>query len=367
MTTNLPHELRSARLTVLAALAVRLGELEPARHAVDTALSRLRDADEDVVAELVPAAWREAGLSEEPPALDAEDEQPALVLLTACCHPSLPEAARIALVLSIVAGLPTAEVARAFAVPDSVMAQRLAWAQNRVQPVLGWTIDPEEAEAQLCRVLDVLLLIFDDGVVHPHTHVDLPAEALGITRVIVEIFHSSQEPRALLSLMVLTRARRDARRGTDGALVPLESQDRSRWHRDEIDEGLFLLRSSRRAGRNGPHQVRAAIQAEHVTAADAQDTDWERVLSLHDELLQMAPSDAVILARATAMAAARGPQTALDTIERLGLDTHLYHATRAHLLRMLDRPEDADHAWTAAVSRVRGAQEHARLRGEMER
>ncbi len=366
MTTTLPHELRSARLTVLAALAIHLGDLQPACVAVDAAMARLRDAHQDVIAGLVPTAWREAGLAEDPPALDAEDEQPALVLLSACCHPSLPEAARIALMLSVVAGLPTAEVARAFAVPDTVMEQRLAWARNRIRPVLGWAIDPDEAEAHLCRVLDVLLLIFDDGVVHPHTHVDLPTEALEITRVIVEIFHSSQEPRALLSLMVLTRARRDARQGADGALVPLESQDRSRWHRDEIEEGLFLLRSSKRAGRNGPHQVRAAIQAEHVTAADTRDTDWERVLALHDELFQMAPSDAVILARATAMAAARGPQTALDTIERLGLDTHLYHATRAHLLKMLGRDEDADHAWTAAVSRVRGAQEHARLRGEME-
>jgi len=366
MSTSLPHELRSARLTVLAALALRLEDMAPARAAVDSALAALVHADEDVLTELVPTAWRAAGLDETPPALSAEDEQPALVLLAACCHPSLPEAARIALMLSVVAGVSTEEVSRAFAVPASVMEQRLTWAQNRVRPLLTMPIDDEAAESSLCRVLDVLLLVFDDGVVHPHTHVDLPAQALATTRVIVEIFHSSQEPRALLALMLLTRARRDARRGDDGSLVPLEVQNRSLWHRDEIEEGLFLLRSSKRAGRNGPYQVRATIQAAHVTAQDADQTDWDRLLALHDELLQMAPSDAVILARATAMAAARSPQTALDTIERLGLDTHLYHATRAHLLKMLHREEEADHAWTAAVSRVRGAQEHARLRGEME-
>jgi len=367
MSTPLPHELRSARLTVLAALAVRLGDLGPARDAVDGALATLREAGGDVLTELVPTAWRAAGLDEQPPTIEAEDEQPALVLLAACCHRTLPEAARIALMLSIAAGVSTEEVSRAFAVPTSVMEQRLAWAQNRVRPLLSESIPEERAEAELCRVLDVLLLIFDDGIVHPHAHVDLPAEALATARVVVEIFHSSQEPRALLALMVLTRARRDAREGEDGALVPLEVQDRSLWHRDEIEEGLFLLRSSKRAGRNGPYQVRATIQAEHVTAEDPEHTDWDRVLALHDELLTMAPSDSVILARATALAAARGPETALEGIDRLGLDSHLYHATRAHLLRMLGRDEDADHAWTAAVSRVRGAQEHAELRGEMRR
>lgn len=367
MSTSLPHELRSARLTVLAALALHLGDMAPARAAVDDALADLTQARDDVLTELVPTAWRIGGLDEPHSALSAEDEQPALALLAACCHRSLPEAARIALMLSVVAGLSTEEVSKAFAVPESVMEQRLAWAQNRVRLVLAEPIDEDEADATLCRVLDVLLLIFDDGVVHPHMHVDLPAEALATTRVIVEIFHSSQEPRALLALMLLTRARRDARHGADGSLVPLEVQDRSLWHRDEIEEGLFLLRSSKRAGRNGPYQVRASIQAAHVTAQDASQTDWDRLLALHDELLQMAPSDAVILNRATAMAAARGPRAALDGIERLGLDTHLYHATRAHLLRMLDRDEEADHAWTAAVSRVRGAHEHAQLRGEMQR
>lgn len=367
MTTLLPHETRSARLTVLAALAVRLGDLEVAQTAVDAALAAVLEEHGDVLVDLVPAAWRAAGLADEPPTLDAEDERPAITVMGACCHPSLPQVARIALVLRIASGLPVSEIARIFAVPEHVMAQRLLWAQARVSPALGATIEPEDAEPHLCRLLDVLLLIFDDGIRHPHTAVDLPAEALATARVIVEVFHSSQEPRALLAIMLLTRARRDARQGPDDALIPLEHQDRSRWHRDEIEEGLFLLRSSRRAGRNGPYQVRARIQALHVTATSADDTDWDKILALHDELLLMAPSDPVVLSRAATLASIGGPQAALETVERLELDTHLYHATRAHLLRMLGREEEADRAWTAAVSRARGAQEHAPLRGEMER
>lgn len=367
MTTTLPHELRSARLTVLAALATRLGDIEQARSAVDAALVAVREAEGNVLVDLVPAAWRAAGLDEPPPAIDAEDEQPALRLLAACCHPSLPQVARIALVLSVAAGLPDSEIARIFSVPDTVMTKRLTWAQARVNPVLGTQIEQDDAEPHLCRLLDVLLLIFDDGIRHPHTVVDLPAEALATARVVVEVFHFSQEPRALLAIMLLTRARRDARQGDDGALIPLEHQDRSRWHADEIEEGLFLLRSSRRAGRNGPYQVRAQIQALHVTATSADDTDWDKILALHDKLLLMAPSDPVVLSRAATLASIGGPQAALETVERLELDTHLYHATRAHLLRMLGREEEADRAWTAAVSRARGAQEHAPMRGEMER
>lgn len=367
MSTTLPHEMRSSRLTVLAALAIRLGDIEPAQAAVDSALTAVRDAQGDVLTELVPAAWRAAGLDEPAPALDAEDEQPALVLLGACCHPSLPQVARIALVLSVAAGLPVAEIAGVFSVPPTVMAQRLTWARTRVRPALGQTIARDQAEPHLCRLLDVLLLIFDDGIADPSNSVDLPTEALATTRVVVEIFPCFPEPRALLSLMILTRARRNARQGEDGSLVPLEYQDRSRWHRREIEEGLFLLRSSKRAGRNGPYQVRAHIQALHATASSADATDWKKMLVLQDELLRMAPSDPVALARAATLASIHGPQAALETVELLELDTHLYHATRAHLLRMLGREEEADQAWTAAVSRVRGDAEHAPLRGEMER
>lgn len=367
MSTTLPHEMRSARLTVLAALAIRLGDIEPAQSAVDSALTAVREARGDVLTDLVPAAWRAAGLDEPPPDLDADDEQPALILLGACCHPSLPQVARIALVLGIAAALPVAEIARVFSVPETVMAQRLTWARTRVRPALGQAIARDQAEPHLCRLLDVLLLIFDDGVADPNSPVDLPAEVLATTRVIVEIFHCSQEPRALLSLMILTRARRDARQADDGSLVPLEHQDRSRWHRREIEEGLFLLRSSKRAGRNGPYQVRAHIQALHATASSADDTDWTKMLALQDALLAMAPSDPVALSRAATLASIHGPQAALETVELLELDTHLYHATRAHLLRMLGREEEADHAWIAAVSRVRGDVEHAPLRGEMER
>jgi len=367
MTTSLPLELRSARLTVLAALASRLGEICPARAAVDSALTVLREADGDVMAELVPRAWAAAGLDEAAPDVDPDDDRPVLALLAACCHPSLPEAARIALMLSVATGLPTAEVARVFAVNETVMDHRLTWAATRVRPLVGAPLPDDALEASLCRVLDVLLLVFDDGLTHPNTQVDLPAEALETTRVVVELFHWSQEPRALLALMVLIRARRDARRGEDGALIPLEAQDRDLWHDAEIEEGLFLLRSSKRSGRFGPYQVRAAIQAAHITARTSEETDWDRLLFLHDELLRMAPSDDVVLGRATAMANVRGAEPALEAIERLGLDSHLFHATRAHLLRSLGREEEADHAWTAAVSRVRGAREHAELRGEMER
>lgn len=367
MSTSFTHELRSARLTILAALAVQLGDIDAARRAVDGAITALSGQDTDVVRNLTGAAWEAADLNPPAPAIDPEDEYPVLTLLTACGHPSLPQVARIALMLSAGAGLDTEEISRVFAVSTETMERRLGWSADRVRPLMSEPIADQVAAESLGRVLDVLMLVFDDGVVHPHCHVDLPAEAVETTRVLVELFPGEQEPRALLALMLLTRARRDARQSADGSLVPLEVQDRSLWHRSEIEEGLFLLRGSKRAGRTGPYQIRASIQAAHVTAEQGQDTDWDALLALHDQLMQVAPSDTAALSRATTLSAVRGPQAALQAVERLGLDNHLYHATRAHLLRQMGHDEEAEHAWTAAVARVRGASEHARMRGELGR
>lgn len=368
MPSPLPRELRSARLRALAGLTARLGDLSAARAALDDVLSRpARGAEDWAPDALLARAWEAAGQDRPADRVAAEDTTDVLRLLASCAHRSLPEAARIALVLSAAAGLSTEAIGRAFSAPESVMAQRLAWAEARVRASLAEPIAAEDASTQLGRVLDVLLLIFDDGVVHPHSRVDLPWEAVETTRVIVELFHGEQEPRALLALMLLARARRDARQEPDGTLRALEVQDRDLWRHDEIQEGLFLLRGSQREGRTGPYQVRASIQAAHVTAHEAQDTDWPRLLALYDRLMQLAPSDTVALGRACAVAEVEGPESALDSVERMGLDTHLYHATRAELLRRMGRAEEADRAWTAAVSRVRGVTEHQRLRGELQR
>lgn len=369
MTRSLPRALRSARLRVLATMVARIGDIATCRAAVDHAVGIVDDSQEapdDVVATVLELAWTAAGQDAVPPQVPVDDSDEVLVLLAACCHSSLPAAARIALMLTVAGGLPTAEVARAFSVPDATMEQRLAWSQNRIRGLLDQPITPELVAARLGSVLDVLVLIFDDGIVHPRCHVDLPYEAAEMTRVVVELFAAEQEPRALMAIMLLTRARRDARQAEDGSLIPLSAQDRSLWHQDEIAEGLFLLRGSRRDNRFGPFQVRASIQAAHVTSARAEDTDWDRILALYDQLQALTPSDAVALGRAAALAEVRGAEAALETVERLDLDSHLFHATRADLLGRLGRQEEADRAWTAAVSRVRGASEHARLRGHLD-
>ncbi|MET0467746.1 MAG: DUF6596 domain-containing protein [Aeromicrobium sp.] len=363
MVAPLSPELRSARLSALSSAAVRLGDVAAASTAVDEALKSPVTSTQELVARTFAAAGLDPGSA----TAATEDPHDVLVTLSACCHPSLPEVARIALMLSVAAGLPSADVARAFAVPEDTMAHRIAWAQNRVRLALGAAIPEPDHPEHLGRVLDVLLLIFDDGITHPHCQADLPQEALDTTRALVELFPAEQEPRALLALMLLTRARRDARLDDDGALISLDLQDRSLWHRADIDEGLFLLRGSKREGRTGRYQVAASIQAEHVSAREPGDTDWDRILALHDRLLQLAPSDTVVLGRAVALAEVRGPELALELVEGLGLDSHLFHATRAALLRRLGRDEEADRAWIAAQARVRGAAEHARLSGRMER
>jgi RNA polymerase sigma-70 factor (ECF subfamily) len=371
MTSTLPRELRSARLRTLGALALRLDDLCAANAAVDEALTRIvrddADLSADAVTPLLRHAWAAADQPSDPPDLAPDESDEALVLLAACCHGSLPEAARIALMLSVAGGLPTGEIACAFSVPDDVMARRLTWSRQRAGTWLREPITPELRAMRLGRVLDVLMLIFDDGIVHPHCPADLPLEAVEIARVVLELFPGEAEPRALLAIMLLTRARRAARQDEDGAMVPLGSQDRSLWHRAEIDEGLFLLRGSQRQNRFGPYQLRASIQAAHVTAQDTADTDWDRILALHDQLMQVDPSDAVALSRGMALAEVRGAESALAFVEGLGLDSHVFHATRADLLARLGRTQEAEQAWLAAVARVRGAQEHARLRGTGER
>jgi RNA polymerase sigma-70 factor (ECF subfamily) len=368
MTASLPRELRAARLRALSGLAAHLGDITAARAAVDGVLGTPDRGAEDWEPDaLLARAWEAAGQGRPAGLVAQDDTTDVLRLLSACAHRSLPEAARIALVLSVAAGMSTDDVGKAFAAHESVMAQRLAWAEARVRPVLADPIAEQDVPEQLGRVLDVLMLIFDDGVVHPHAQVDLPWEAVETTRVLVELFHGEQEPRALLALMLLTRARRDARQEPDGTLRALEVQNRDLWHHAEIEEGLFLLRGSQRRGRTGPYQVRASIQAAHVTAHEASDTDWPRLLTLYDRLMEIAPSDAVALGRACAVAEVTGPEAALESVERMGLDTHLYHATRAELLRRMGRADEADRAWTAAVARVRSAAEHQRMRGALER
>lgn len=365
-----------ARVRAVAALMARLGHPTAVRRAVAGVCDHV--ADRDDVAAWLDLAWP-AALAEldalgeplpddtEPPTLD-DDSAARWGLLFVCCHGNLPAAARIVLTLALFSGLSTASLARATGVAEATLAQRLSRVESRVRGrVPPVPQDPVALDARLSRVLAVVMAIFEDGRTLPGPDgADLPAEAVGIGRTVVDLFPDHPEARSLLAYMLMVRARRDARQAPDGSLVPLTAQDRSRWRHDEIEEGLFLLRSSRRRGAEGRYHLLARIQSIHVTTDDPRDTDWERILGLYDRLLRRWPSETIMLHRVSALAEVAGPARALAEIERLGGDSHLFHATRADLLVRLGRTEEADRAWTAAVARARAASEHARATGRLE-
>ncbi len=383
MTSVLTEEQRRARVLAVAVLLARLADATVVRQAVDTAMATVAAENLADDRRVLALAWQNAEkaarnqpddrsrsllarLGPGPPDIAPDDPDARTGLLFACCHSALPEAARIALTLSLFSGLTAPQLARAFGAPEATMTRRLEQAELRLRDqVLPRPPGSAPVADSLRGALGVLMLIFDDGYVHPQHDtnvVDLPAEAIRLARAVVGLFPGDPEARALLALMLIARARRDVHLAPDGSVVPIQLQDRSRWRHEEIDEGLFHLRSSVRQDRPGPYQLRASIQAVHVDAADAADTDWSRILSLYDQLLRVAPSDDVALDRVNALAEVRGPQVALREVERLGLDSHLSHATRADLLERVGRHEEADRAWTAAVARTQGAHEHARLR-----
>ncbi len=291
-----------------------------------------------------------------------------LRLVFTCCHPALAPAAQVALTLRLVGGLTTAEIARAFLVPEPTMAQRIVRAKSKIRDAHIPYRVPEEHELpdRLRPVLSVVYLVYNEGYVatsgNSLDRVDLAHEAVRLGRLLVELMPDEPEARGLLALMLLGESRRPARVAADGSLVRLPDQDRSRWDAALMAEGRALVRECLRRNAPGPYQVQAAIAAVHSDASTYADTDWAQVLALYDQLLALAPSPVVRLNRAVALAEVAGPAAALEAVEPLGLeDYHLFHAVRADLLARLGRVDDARTAYDLAIARTDNAAERAVL------
>jgi RNA polymerase sigma factor (sigma-70 family) len=294
------------------------------------------------------------------PAAGSDD---ALVLLFMCCHPALSDAAQIALTLRAVGGLATAEIARAFLVPEPTMTRRISRAKQRVKDSgvpFAMPPGPEQAE-RLAAVLHVLYLIFNEGYVSTSgprlQRMELSAEAIRLARMVYRLLPGDSEVAGLLALMLLTDARRLARTGPDGELVPMAEQDRSRWDTELITEGVTLITGALPRGPTGPYQLQAAIAAIHDEAPTAEATDWPQITALYELLMRISDNPVVTLNHAVAVAMARGPHAGLGLLAKLETDQriaddHRLHAVRAHLLdRAGDRVAARD-AYLAAARRT---------------
>ncbi|GAB1692548.1 RNA polymerase sigma factor [Krasilnikovia sp. M28-CT-15] len=300
-------------------------------------------------------------------------EDDRLRLLFTCCHPALAPQARIALTLRLLGGLTVPEIAQAFLVPETTMAQRITRAKKKIAAAKVPYRVPEAADlpGRLSDVLAVLFLVFNEGYLATGdgdpVRAELTGEAIRLTRILRRLL-PEPEVAGLLGLLVLTEARRAAR-VRNGQLVPLAEQDRAGWDHALIDEGHHLVRECLAINRPGRYQILAAINAVHTDAPTAPDTDWSQVVALYDQLTQLDPSPIVALNRAVAVAEVDGPDVALALVDRLPLTGyHAWHATRADLLRRLGRSAEAKQAYNAAIAATQNSAERAylhRKRGEL--
>jgi RNA polymerase sigma factor (sigma-70 family) len=302
-----------------------------------------------------------------PEGFDADAEQDdTLTLLFLCCHPALSPASQVALTLRAVGGLTTAQIASAFLVPETTMAQRISRAKQRIKATgSSFTLPPSSEWAErLAVVLQVLYLILNEGYTATsgaelHRQ-ELTREAIRLTRAVHRLLPDDAQPddgevQGLLALMLLTSARSPARTGPDGALIPLAEQDRTRWDADQLAEGIALITDALSRTVLGPYQLQAAIAAVHAEAGGPQDTDWPQILALYGLLERIAPNPVVTLNRAVAVAMVRGPQAGLELLSTLADDDrmvghHRLDAVRGHLLELAGEREAALAAYLNAAA-----------------
>ncbi|ADL44151.1 sigma-70 family RNA polymerase sigma factor [Micromonospora aurantiaca] len=294
----------------------------------------------------------------------ADEDPPSgddtLRLLLLCCHPALPVSGQVALTLRAVGGLSTAEIARAYLVPEATMSQRIRRAKQRIEASgARFTLpSPADRDERLAAVLRVLYLVFNEGYTASSGEAlhraELTGEAIRLTRELRRLLPDDGEVAGLLALMLLTDAHRAARTGPDGELVPLAEQDRSRWDRDAVAEGVALVTEALTWSAPGPYQVQAAIAAVHAEAPAAEDTDWRQIVALYRVLARVAPNPMVTLNQAVAVAMVDGPRAGLSLLATLDADDrtaghHRLAAVRAHLLDMAGDRTEARAAYLAAA------------------
>ena len=315
------------------------------------------------------------------PAVDASaaaDQDDTLALLFLCCHPSLSPASQLALTLRAVGGLTTAQIARAFLVPEATMAQRISRAKQSIKDAgARFSLPPGPERAERLRVvLHVLYLIFNEGYTATAgpdlQRAELTSEAIRLARELRRLLPEDGEVTGLLALMLLTDARRGGRTRPDGSLVPLAEQDRGRWNGMFIAEGVGLITDTLSRAPLGPYQLQAAIAAVHDEAGHADETDWKQILALYELLAGVAPNPMVTLNQAVAVAMVRGPRAGLDLLATLEGDQrlaghHRLEAVRAHLLEMDGDRVRAGIAYRLAARRTTSTPERRYLEGRAAR